>query len=67
VVSKQRRTACAHEAGQSINQGRFPGTVWANEKVQSPLLKRQVDSVNRLEAVEVDGEVADLQVVLAEE
>ena len=51
-----------HEAGERIDQGGLAGTVRTDEEVQPPLPKGEIDALDGLEAVEVHGEVADLQV-----
>ena len=56
-----------HQPGERVDQGGLAGAVRADEEVQPALEQGDVDAVDRLEAVEVDGQVADLQVVLAEE
>ena len=66
--SRNSRSAGAvHQPGEGVDQGGLAGAVRADEEVQPPLQEGEVDAVDRLEAVEVDGQVADLQVVLAEE
>ena len=67
VVAEHRLAGAVHQSGEGVDQGGLAGAVRADEEVQPPLQQREVDAVDRLEAVEVDGQVADLQVVLAEE
>ena len=67
VVAEHRLAGAVHQPGQGVDQGGLAGAVRADEEVQPPLQEGEVDAVDRLEAVEVDGQVADLEVVLAEE
>ena len=68
VLALVRRAARAlHQPGQGVDQGGLAGAVRADEEVQPALVQVEVDALDRLEAVEVDGEVADLEVVLTGE
>ena len=67
VAAEHRFTGAPRQAGQRIDERRLPRAVRSDQEVQSTLQEGEVDALHRLEAVEVDGQVADLQVVLTEE
>ncbi len=66
-MPEDRLSGAAHESGQGIDQRGLAGPVRADEEVQPALQKGEVDPVDCLEPVEVNGQVADLEVVLLEE
>jgi hypothetical protein len=67
VVAELRPTGPVRQPGERVDQGGLPGPVRADEEVEPALEERDVDALDRLEAVEVDGQIADLEVVLADE
>ena len=66
-IAEHGFAARTHEAGERIDEGRLARSVGSDQEVQASLQERHVDVVDRREPVEVDGQAADLEVVLAQE
>jgi hypothetical protein len=67
AVAEPRLAGASHQPREGVDQRGLARTVGADEEVEPTLQQRDVDSFDRLEAVEVDGQVPDLEVVLTEE
>src|SRR5205085_12511201 len=65
-VAVARIAGAMDQPGERVDQGGLPSTVGTDEEMDAPLQEGDVHPVIGLEPVEVNGEIANLQVVLAD-